>query len=303
MTQFDLHVMVDWSAASAPTRGRDSIWTAVRGSEHEPDGTRDACDLVNHATRASAAAHLAELVRANPGRRILVGIDVSLGLPAGAAAVIAPAWPTWRGVWDVVTGLLDDDHRNRNNRFEVGAELNRRLGATEGPFWGCPNGREIADLHPTRPALWTLPEYREVERALRSAGRRPFSTWQLAYAGSVGGQTLTAMPALSRLAALYPQRVRIWPFETGLEPAPARECEDAVVSAEIWPSAFEIDRDRHAVLDAAQVAHVSAAMATADRGGELARWFAPPILHDRTVLDEEGWVLGVGADGSVPWRA
>jgi hypothetical protein len=302
VAQFDLYVMVDWSAASVPTRGRDSIWTAVRSSDHDPDGIDDRCELVNHATRASAGRYLDELVLASEGRRILVGIDVSLGFPAGAAAAIAPGRPSWRGVWDVVTGLLDDDHRNRNNRFDVGAELNRRVGAAEGPFWGCPNGREIADLRATRPATWTLPEYRAVEDALRSAGLRPFSTWQLAYAGSVGGQTLTAIPALSRLTALHPDRVRIWPFETGLEPVPAHECEDAVVIAEIWPSAFEIDRDRHVVLDAAQVAHVSAAVATADRSGVLAEWFTPSVPDERTVLDEEGWVLGVRADGSAPWR-
>jgi hypothetical protein len=303
VTQFDLHVMVDWSAASAPRRGRDSIWIAVRKSAHRTEHPDDHLELVNLPTRASAAHHLDGLIRSNPECRILVGIDVTLGFPAGAAAAIAPEQPNWRGVWDMVDRLITDDHRNHNNRFEVGAVLNRRLGHREGPFWGCPDRREIDHLLPTRPATWPLPEFRRVEVALRAAGHRPFSVWQLAYAGSVGGQTLTAVPVLARLAADHPDRIRVWPFDTGLEPSPAEECEDAVVIAEVWPSAFGVDRDRHPVVDAAQVAHVSAAMVTADRRGELPRWFAPLIFDEKVILDEEGWVLGVGADGAVSWPA
>jgi hypothetical protein len=58
---FDAYVMVDWSGASVPVRGADSIWIACarrrgRGLEiHEP---------VNPPTRALAAAHLADLIDA-----------------------------------------------------------------------------------------------------------------------------------------------------------------------------------------------------------------------------------------------
>jgi precorrin-8X/cobalt-precorrin-8 methylmutase len=294
--RFDLHVMVDWSAASTPTRGRDSIWSAAR----PVDGGGEV-ELVNHPTRLAAFEYLDDLIGRATGRRVLIGIDVALGLPAGAAAVLVPDEPTWRGVWALVTDLVRDDDRNRNNRFEVGGELNRRGGAAEGPFWGRPHRRSVEHLAPTRPPSGRFPEHRLVEQVLRGRGLRPFSVWQLAYAGSVGGQSLTAIPVLDRLRRRHPDRVRVWPFE---EPAirsrPAGR-EDGVVVAEIWPSAFDVDRDRHPVIDAAQVLEVVDTTASADRIGDLDRWFEIDHADPGRVLTEEGWILGIDLDGSPMW--
>ena len=41
-------------------------------------------------------------------------------------------------MWDLLAQLVDDRDDNANNRFEVAAELNRRVGPGPGPFWGCP---------------------------------------------------------------------------------------------------------------------------------------------------------------------
>ncbi|TVR26285.1 MAG: hypothetical protein EA389_06475 [Ilumatobacter sp.] len=294
---FDLHVMVDWSAASAPTRGRDSIWSAARSR----DGAGDV-ELVNHPTRRAALEYLDDLIRVASGRRVLIGLDVSFGLPAGAAEMLVPDDPTWRGVWSLVTGLVRDDERNRNNRFEVGGELNRRFGVGEGPFWGCPRGRRVEHLLPTRPPPGQVPEHRRVEHVLRERGHRPFSIWQLAYAGSVGGQSLTAIPVLDQLVRRHPARIRVWPFEGAAPGALSAEREDEVVVAEIWPSAFDVDRDRHPVLDAAQVLEVVETTTAADRLGHLETWFEIDHLDRAPVVAQEGWILGIDVDGRPMWR-
>lgn len=326
---FDIHVMIDWSASASPTLGRDSIWRAVRHAD-EPDR---AADLVNHPTRRAAYDALVELIDATPGRRMLVGVDFPLGYPAGVATALEAEAEAeagvrggvgagarrggggggheragerrWRRVWSSIDAMVIDDEHNRNNRFEVGAELNRRLASgrptsqIDGPFWGHPPGRRMAHLRPTKPTvdaagrIGGFPEFRRTELVLRSQGRRPFSVWQLAYAGSVGGQALVGIPVVAAVAAMFPDRVRIWPFETGLSTRPAEDRDDAVVIAEMWPSSFGVDRGRHAVLDAAQVLHVTAVTASADRRGDLPRWFAPAVDDLDAVVNDEGWTLGV----------
>lgn len=298
MPIFDLHVSVDWSAAATPTLGRDSIWTAARAVGHGPPN--ECPEALNHPTRHAAIEHLDQLLRRWHGRRVLIGIDVTLGLPAGAADRLVPDDPMWRAVWSTVTALAADDERNRNNRFEVGAELNRRIGAAEGPFWGCPPGRVVDGLRPTRPRDEPLDRFRRVEHLLRARGLRPFSVWQLAYAGSVGGQTLTAIPALTHLRHRHPDRVRIWPFERPTRPSASRWPADAVVIAEVWPSALDVDRRRHRVLDAAQVLTSVETTAEADRVDELAEWIDVDL--DDAALTQEGWVLGVGPEGECRWR-
>lgn len=300
MALFDLHVMVDWSASSVPTRGRDSIWISSRvtASDVDDDPGRTT-GLANLATRDEALAHLDELVSARTGARILIGVDFSLGYPSGTARRLTPDQPDWNGMWSLLAELVEDRADNHNNRFEVAAELNRRFACHEGPFWGRPRGREVPGVRATRPVVMTIDEHRRVEIALRAAGRRPFSVWQLCYPGSVGGQTLTGLPVLQRLRRSHPGRVRVWPFETGLAIDP-EACDDVVV-AEIWPSAFHVDAARHPVRDAAQVLHVTAATVAADRAGTLGEWFAPAVHEPTSVVCEEGWILGIDHDGRPVW--
>ena len=74
---FDTYVMVDWSAASVPRTGRDSIWICW----HAPDGEK----LVNPATRQNAKLILAEWLATavSSGQRVLMGFDFPFGYPAG----------------------------------------------------------------------------------------------------------------------------------------------------------------------------------------------------------------------------
>jgi hypothetical protein len=129
---FDHYVIVDWSAASRPKTGRDSIWICHRGAHGER------CD--NPPTRHLAKRHLADILAAATGRgeRVLLGFDFPFGYPEGFVARLGLAGTPWRALWDEIALLLHDDEDNGNDRFEVGATLNQRVSGKRFPFWGCP---------------------------------------------------------------------------------------------------------------------------------------------------------------------
>lgn len=132
MSLFDAYVFVDWSAAGRPTRKvprADAIWSGELVSGGEPHEHY-------HRTRAEALAHVRATLVAHvrEGRRALVGFDFPYGYPAGLASFVArDGLPPWRAVWSWLAERIEDDARNRNNRFEVAAELNRMLGDGPGP--------------------------------------------------------------------------------------------------------------------------------------------------------------------------
>ena len=281
MTRFDRYVVVDWSAASRPVTGADSIWIAVLDDA--------APELHNPSTRSAGAAILQGLRGSD--RRTLLTVDVSLGFPAGTAAFFdLDAQPPWRAMWRVISELLVDRDDNRNNRFEVADELNRRGGHRPGPFWGRPAARDLADLRPTKPQSFPIGEFRCCEQALREQGRRPASGWQLLGAGSVGSQTLTLLPLLDDLLA--DGGVEIWPFTTGPSPHPLAP--GAILVAETWPTMFDPEVPIGTVRDAAQVVTVATALRAADRAERLDDWFTIDVDGPdlSAVIDEEGWILG-----------
>lgn len=292
---FDRFVVVDWSAAGQPTTGADSVWIADLAAD------ADESTFHNPRTRRVAAGLLDEIVgRARDrGERTLLAIDVALGFPAGSAAAfgIGVRDPdldvdeaAWSATWAWVAHHLTDDERNRNDRFDLAARLNGRV-AEAGPFWGCPPSRNLPTLTTTKPDVLPLPEYRTVDRRLREGGRHPFSVWQLLGVGSVGSQTLTALPVVRHLVARH--RAQVWPFTTGLEPPEVER--SGVVLAEVWPSGIELDIPIHWVRDAGQVDGVARVLRAADRDGSLLDWWRP-VVDDAdlaAVVDEEGWVLGV----------
>jgi precorrin-8X/cobalt-precorrin-8 methylmutase len=288
---FDRFVMVDWSAASQPTRGEDSIW---RASYDVLSGTRQ---CINHPTRADAFRSIrAELVAA-PDRRVLLGFDFALGYPEGFAARMFKPGSSWRAVWGAISEEIVDDDDNGNNRFPAAARLSERAGMSPGPFWGCPADRAVGALRATKPATFMgLPEFRLAERRLREGGRRPFSVWQLFGAGAVGSQTLLGIPVVRRLAEdpALSKRFRIWPFETGCDPYPTRSGAGSIIVAEVWPSMFEFVAVPNQVRDAAQVTAVCEQLGEIDRAGRLGELFAPSLtLEQSSVVErEEGWILG-----------
>jgi precorrin-8X/cobalt-precorrin-8 methylmutase len=287
---FDTFVMVDWSAATVPRTGRDSIWIC----RHAGDGER----LENPPTRHAAKSILGDWLAAAVGRgkRVLIGFDFPFGYPAGFAGRLALSGPPWRAVWDEIAHLLRDDERNANNRFEVADALNRRVSGGLFPFWGCPPGSPRAHLgskHHRGHAQDGLAERRLVDLHIPSA--QP--CWKLLGAGSVGGQALTGIPVVRALRddPRWVDRARIWPFETGLQ-APE---EGAVVIAEVYPSLWAVSPAAGEPKDAAQVRSVARFFAASDRAGSLAALFAgdPSLTHEQRfrVETEEAWTLGVTA--------
>lgn len=290
--RFSRIVVVDWSANATPKRGADSIWVGlwtVDSGSAEP---------VNLPTRHAAVEFLGVLCAA-PGRT-LVGFDFPLGHPTGFAAAAGFTGTPWRATWDHLTGHLHDHPNNRNDRWDVAAELNRRMGIQW--FWGVPKQRASEWLHATKatlegPAAVRPAEFRSAEARLRQQGLRPFSPRQLLGAGSVGSQALTGIPAADRLrrSPALAHRARVWPFETGLIEQPAADVDDAIVFAEVWPSAIDFDHVDHPVKDARQVTALAAHLGALDADGSLPGMFAPAVAlaHRSEVEDEEGWVLGV----------
>jgi precorrin-8X/cobalt-precorrin-8 methylmutase len=292
---FDTYVIVDWSAASRPKQGRDSIWICRLGATGET--------VCNPPTRHAAKGLLADMLAeaSERGERVIAGFDFPFGYPAGFAARLGLAGTPWRALWDEITRLVDDQTDNRNNRFYVGATLNRRVtnGKARFPFWGCPVGFTHDFLGPRHHRGHTSDEPLKERRLIDEwmVGAQP--CWKLAYTGSVGSQVLTGIPVVRALRhdRRWADRAQIWPFETGLRP-PAKA---QIVFAEVWPSWWRdaIRSDHGPPNDKAQVRTVAEIFAARDRAGELAAWFeGGPNLSDeqrRVIEAEEAWTLGVAA--------
>ncbi|MEM6942926.1 MAG: cobalamin biosynthesis protein CbiG [Pseudomonadota bacterium] len=290
---FDRWIAVDWSASAVPKSGPDSIWIA------DCDGDRTSTD--NPRTRLEAMDLLLERIdeAATKQQRLLIGFDFPFGYPAGSTWLFDGGNnQDWRGVWDHLGRAIEDGPKNRNNRFDVAKALNARQGPDAGPFWGCPANRVSEHLAMTRPKGYgaSLPNER---RLVESRVRRAQPTWKLFTTGSVGSQALMGIAALERLRRARPGRVSVWPFETGLGPPQAHA--GTTVLVEIYPSL--IDRAVAArgddIKDRAQVSLLAEAFARLDREGALDALFRGPpdglnAADTRAVVDEEGWILGIG---------
>ena len=294
---FDQFVVVDWSANSTPKSGRDSIWIAVHDRTTERSVT-------NFPTRAAAESFLVEFFECDPTATTLIGVDFSLGYPAGTAAALGLHGAPWSAMWALLADCITDDDRNVNNRFAVAAELNRRFTGGPAPFWGCPPSAASGQLNTTKPAggksaattaasPGSLAPFRVVENVLRVQGHRPFSSWQLLGAGAVGSQSLLGIPRLHALRHRFPDRVHIWPFTTGFG-TPTLDA-GAIVVAEVWPSMLEVGHIGDRVRDAVQVSATARWFADTEAAGELDALFSPALLSEvsAAAIAEEGWVLGV----------
>lgn len=293
--EFDAYFAIDYSANRTPKRGKDSIWWS-RAAWSE--GRLIVSEARNPPTRDAALGELRERLRAAVanGESVLVGFDFPYGYPAGFAAALALSPPAWRATWDLVRARIQDQQDpGWNNRFEVAADINLRLGG-QGPYWGCPTGLEIPGLSPRKaPLPHGLRERRHTETAARGAK----ATWQLFYNGSVGSQMLLGLPGLASLRFdpdLAPVSA-VWPFETGPRLAARTPDEPRIVHAEIYPSLRPLAPDAGRVKDALQVEGLARHFAEEDRDGRLHLLFeAPARLPEaalRDVLMEEGWILGV----------
>jgi hypothetical protein len=291
---FQAYVMVDWSAASKPTTGPDSIWVGVLKRNvrfqmafeaHNPPTRMEAEKLLNSV--------LDDLKRKR--ERALVGFDFPLGFPRGTAAALKLNSEPWRGLMEFAAKEVKDKPDNTNNRFQVGAKMNRLMTGEAFPFWGAPARDEQTMLSAKRPREHgpsDLPEFRFADEAAKGAA----SIWKLYYQGSVGGQALTGLPVVKRLRDA--RAVKIWPFETGWRPlAPADVTDADAVFAEIYPSLYTVKPATGEIKDQAQVRGACERFSALDEKGQLAALFGPPKDHPRreVIEREEGWILGVGA--------
>lgn len=228
MSHFDTIVMVDWSARSAPSPAKptkDAIFIGM---------ARDGYLATSYQrTRHSAMRFLTGLLdgEMGAGRRVLVGFDFPFGYPQGFARAVAGTEDPL-ALWEVLANRIEDDARNRNNRWDVAEALNGIFPGI-GPFWGCPAGRETDALpaRGTRRNGHGMTERRAVERALPRA--QP--CWKLFTTGSVGSQVLLGLPHLHGLRMRYDAALSVSPFQPPDTP---------IVLAEIYPNS-STQRSRH----------------------------------------------------------
>ena len=268
MTLFDAYLMVDWSAATRPRSGKDSIWFTL--AEWSNSGLRRS-KLENPRTRWSARDQLGNLLTGllDKNKRVLVGFDFPFGYPDGTTRKLGLEGAPWHVIWQLLTDLIFDNQNNCNNRFDVADQLNKTIGHPEGPFWGHPATHTYNFLKPTRPTYENeLTEKRICEKLLTKL--QP--VWKLNGAGSVGGQTLTGLPVVNtlRIDDRLKENSCIWPFETGLR---SLEVEDIkrhpIVFTEIYPSLVAPSSSTKHVKDALQVQAIAVYMATLDRDQKL----------------------------------
>jgi precorrin-8X/cobalt-precorrin-8 methylmutase len=304
---FDAYVMVDWSAAAVPASGADSIWIAASERSH---GVLPSPRLVNTPTRRQAMAFLADLLAdlVARDRTVLAGFDFAFGYPAGFARMLRGQEADWRAVWSELAARIRDGDDNANNRFAVAAAVNERISGKAFPFWGCPPRAAGPRLTTRKPAGFAngsgggLAELRLCDRA--AGGAHP--VWKLAYPGCVGSQTLMGIAHLHALRR-HPwlnDKVRVWPFETGLRPLDRPTSEEwRVLLAEIYPSIFDHAAVVHAIKDARQVQAVVEQLGRLDDDGRLAPLFAGPASltaeQRRLIETEEAWILGIVNAGRV----
>lgn len=275
---FDMYVMVDWSANGKPKTGKDSIWIAICES------SRGTVTLQNPRTRQAAMDRIGVLLDEATAAedRLLLGVDLPLGYPEGAARELA-GQANWKAIWRRIAAVVEDHPNNRNNRFDAAAVLNTQFRGCAGPFWGNGLKRDIPGLTRKKPRVgWgenLPPRLRDAERLVPKAQE----VWKLNGAGSVGGQALTG---IARLEQLRQSRhdLRVWPFE---------ELEGAHhVLAEIYPSLID-PCPGDEVLDARQVKAVAITIRELDKLGKLKGYLSAPNDMPERVRREEGLILGM----------
>lgn len=301
---FNAYVMIDWSAASTPKEGKDSIWISVVKRDVRFRLAPAVC--TNPPTREAAMVALrdilADLKRRN--ERALVGVDFSLGFPAGTIQALGKEvkTPDWAGLWNFLAANVVDKPNNVNNRFGVASKMNRLMTDQPRPFWGCPPKDAQRWLTPTKPVgefTDVPPEFRHADLATRTIGRPGAkSAWQMFGAGTVGGQAMLGIPRLHQMTQEMGKKAQVWPFQTGWRALTAENLDGLdVVFAEIYPALVDIKAEPGEVIDRAQVRGMSDHFAKLDEAGKLGPAFAPPPGTDPDLVAlverEEGWILGL----------
>jgi len=292
---FDRYLIVDWSAANAPTKGKDSIWTALVVSG-QPE-----TEILNHPTRSVAIAYLSKCIEdaLGAGQRLFAGFDFAFGYPAGTTEL--PGKGHWEAVWSWLSEQVEDADDNRSNRFDIAAKLNDRF-KSGGPFWGHPSthaGR-YAGLEARKPDYCAIgvAEKRSIDLLVPSA--QP--VWKLAYAGSVGSQSLLGIARLEKLRrGKHAEGIAIWPFQTGF----ADDLAKPVILAEVYPSLFDVVSRDGEVRDSAQVRTLAEGFRNLDTGDNFRPMLDGPrqnqSLRD-AALSHEAWMVGFTDERLALWE-
>jgi hypothetical protein len=287
--------MVDWSAASKPTTGADSIWISIAKRNVR---FQLAYETFNPPTRAEAEKLIDRLLQdfAKRGDRLLLGFDFPMGFPRGTAAALKLEGAPWPALMRFVAGEIKDKADNTNNRFQVAAKINRLMTGGPFPFWGAPAKDVQTTLTAKRPrdhGDTDVPEFRHCDLAAKGAS----PIWKLYYQGSVGGQALMGMPVVQRLRDARGPAAKVWPFDTGWTALAPTALEGVdLVMAEIYPSLLKPIVSKADIKDEIQVRTAAAHFAGLDEKGALGKAFAPTAAQAALidcVTAEEGWILGV----------
>ena len=305
MALFDAYIMVDWSAASKPALGPNSIWIGMLVKDAR---LKLQFKAVNIDTRLKARAFIEDMVAklTKRGDKVLLGFDFSLGYPAGTAKALgldtvkqAP-WAAMHAL--LATRYKDKADNNSRPRFAIAAGLNYTISKGPFPFWGTPPADKATTLSTTKTEFSPdkpLAEFRLAEQKLRAIpGASPKSCWQLYGAGSVGSQSLTGIPHVHALRQAWPT-ARIWPFELGEGGPVTADTLDGidVVIAEIYPSLIKPKPEKGEVADEAQVRQIARHYADLDEKNALGAAFSTgkSLSEEQiaVITGEEGWILGV----------
>lgn len=270
MTPFQTIAMVDWSGGNdtGSKPRKDAIWACVAraGSCEAPIYLRN---------RGLAEEWLGDLIEAEltAGRRLMLGFDFPFGYPAGFAQEITGTDDPLV-LWDWFEEQIEDAP-DRNNRFDLAGQINRRFGGT-GPFWGNGLKRDIDGLPRNKRGYRNpFPDRRAVEHLAKGS----FTCWQMSGVGAVGSQVMMGLPVLARLRRRFPGQIAAWPFEA---------LDKQVAFVEIWPSLTLGAGPADRIKDAWQVKKV-ARIIMALPAGELVRQLS-------VEAPQEGWILGVEQD-------
>ena len=292
---FNAYVIVDWSAAAKAGAGADPI---VIGVLKRDVRFRLAFESFAPATRQEAEKRLGlildDLKKRN--ERALIGFDFPLGFPRGLAEALKLPGAPWQAVWDYLDKMVKDKADNTNNRFGVGAEINRRTTGGPFPFWGCPPRDTLTTLQPKRPhehGADDLPEFRHADAAVKGA-----SPWKLYYAGATGPQAILGIPMVKRLKKAKGDAVKIWPFETGWSAVTEADLEGVdALAAEVQLGLQAVTPQAGESKELAQVRGLAERIARLDEAGKLGAAFAPPKeageAERADVEQQEGWILNL----------
>jgi hypothetical protein len=300
---FDAYIMVDWSAASKPVTGANSIWIGILAKDAR---LKLQFRAVNIDTRLKARSFLEDMVGklTKRGDRVLLGFDFSLGYPAGTAEALGlklDGKAPWQAMHEHLAAKLKDKPDNSNARYAIAAGMNYAISKGPFPFWGAPARDVVSTLGSTKPDFdgAPLPEYRIAEAYLRDTKQgQPKSIWQLAYTGSVGSQSLTGIPHVHGLRQTWAES-RIWPFEFDATQPLTEEVLSgvSVVMTEIYPSLIKVTPESGETADAAQVRGIAYYYASLDEKGALSAAFSTAKgleeAQNAKIQAEEGWIPGI----------